>query len=252
MPIDYSKFDAIDSDDDEEPRSSKSDSFEKLMQSLQELARSKEGEVGGGKKGVPPAPSGDPFGAYFGGALHPPPCEAPDPMGFDDMFNERSHLGSGLDPYADKIDLDLDAFKAEALELVVARFVSLGSAVNAAVSFQIESEQLLHGRSFRKALVAAVALSMIAESKRREIRSCKDAWVVSALVVEMVASYQLGDRDRAIELRDRLQGMRQDGLSPELKKSFQSTSEVLELVPNLLNLLQAAEAADPQRGRTGR
>ena len=61
------------------------------------------------------------------------------------------------------------------------------------------------------------------------------------MLLILVSSYQLGDREHAVVTRDQLAGMRRDFLSTHLQKRFYGTSEILELVPQFLSLLQNAE-----------
>jgi len=61
------------------------------------------------------------------------------------------------------------------------------------------------------------------------------------MVIEMVAAYQLGDRDHAVAARNRLKEMNRDSLSQHLHKRFEGTSEILDVVPQFLNYLKNAE-----------
>merc|ERR1712118_262338 len=74
-----------------------------------------------------------------------------------------------------------------------------------------------------------------------DIAEPPEEWAAPALVIEMVAAYQLGDREHALATRDVLKEMRRDSLSEHLKKRFEGTSEILELVPQFLSLLKAAD-----------
>merc|ERR1712129_553665 len=67
---------------------------------------------------------------------------------------------------------------------------------------------------------------------------------------EMVCSYQLGDRDHAVQLRETLKSMDRSSMSEHLAKRFDGTCEVLELVPAFLNLLKACER--PRNSRSSR
>lgn len=249
MPIDYSKFDRINCDEDEEDREAGrndrggSDDFAQLLQQcLQNL--------------------GDQHGD--GPGAEPPWAESPALMpSSDDEEFSRS--------------LDWATLRGEAWRLLCTRLVVHPSGVlGAKRAMLLEAEfHVLAGR-YRQALVAALALQLATSSSGapggpqtmqlggRAVPELPGGdWALPASVIEMVSCYQLGDRGRALELREvlheRLQSKSQTSgivssgpseasacsLSQHLQRRFEGTSEVLELVPELMNLLRAAEAEAP-------
>lgn len=281
MPIDYSKFDGIGDDDEEEDRNGgrRGDGgadFERLLQQCLQQAGDGDGEapdlfaaagLGGGARGWP-----GPGAA--GGALAPappplppppPPCGSPWPG--DSGLGSLEQLGAGLDGLDGGLGasrpLDDEGFRAEAWELLCSRLVVLpGPAAATARALLLEAEvHVLAGR-YRQALVAALA-TQLAAAEAGEVaprwgaagRSSGSAAAAAAdaaerpfgdmtaptLALEMLCSYQLGDRTRAVALRDRLKTSDRSLLSKHLARRYEGTCEVLELVPQFLSLLRAAE-----------
>mmetsp|Transcript_105734 Transcript_105734/g.315832 ORF Transcript_105734/g.315832 Transcript_105734/m.315832 type:complete len:237 (+) Transcript_105734:88-798(+) len=222
MPIDYSKFDRIcDDEDDEEDERRGLDAgggdFTQLMQCLQQL-----GEERGG--GVPPPPQ-------VGGIDIRPPVPPP----VDPFFDE-------YDPEGSTQPLDMEGLRAEAWQLLVSRLVTRPGAAGVQRALLLEAEMHLLGSRYRQALVAALALQMAGDAGGAVSHGLTGGrWAASAAVVEMVSSYQLGDRARAMVLRDTLRQADRSMLSKHLEKRFHGTSEVLALVPEFLNILKAAE-----------
>jgi len=105
---------------------------------------------------------------------------------------------------------------------------------------------------YRQALVAALAVQIAtADEHDSSGKWAFGEWTAPTMVIEMVCNYQLGDRDRAVELRNHLQPMDRGALSQHLAKRFEGTSEVLELVPQFLNFLQSAEQQELADARDG-
>jgi len=237
-PIDYSRFDKIGSDDEEDAPAGGADRArlnEALQQCLQQI-----GKQNGTERGEPAAaslPSMSRGRALLGGD------EAADPFG-------RS-LGVGGAPGPDLFaagasrGLELAALRKEAWRLLVSRLVVRPGAAGATRALLLEAELHLVACRYRQALVASLALGL-ATSREQPGAGPPEEWAVPAMVVEMVAAYQLGDREHAIATRDRLKAL--DGpcptLSQHLRKRFEGTSEILDLVPHFLNMLQASSSAE--------
>mmetsp|Transcript_62438 Transcript_62438/g.173028 ORF Transcript_62438/g.173028 Transcript_62438/m.173028 type:complete len:236 (-) Transcript_62438:60-767(-) len=218
MPIDYSKFDGIGDDEEEEeerraggPGRGGGD-LTQLLQALQQLGE----ERGAG----PPEVS----------ALDPlPPTPLADPL------DDYDSAGSSR-------PLDIEGLRAEAWQLLVSRLVLRPGAATVQRRLLLEAELHLVASRYQEALVAALALQMAGDGGGAGSAGLPGGpWAVPAAVVEMVGSYQLGDRDRAVVLRNSLRKADRSMLSEHLQKRFEGTSEVLELVPEFLNLLKAAE-----------
>ncbi|CAJ1340743.1 unnamed protein product, partial [Effrenium voratum] len=199
MPIDYSKFDDI--EDEEEAEGD-------WRQLLEQLSRQ-----------APPDPRSGRW-EDFG-----------DDLGYD--------LGYDLepeDPGMESYELDFQDLHQEAWCLLRRRLV--GSAFGAASvrrRLLLEAELCLRRRKHRPALLAALALRFCcdAEGQVPELSEQKpeednpQCWVTPAAVVEMVCAYQLGDRDHAALLRDALLAADRSLLSRSLEKRFQGTAEGL-------------------------
>lgn len=249
MPIDYSKFDNIGSDDEDDVKEPKDNFAEVMQQCLRQLG---ERSAANGEK----LSSGPDYGDGFfpcadpGFALDP---GAPDPFADDLDFGFGEGGGSSR-------ALDFTALRDEALKLLLKRLICRPDAANMARTLLLESELDLLGCRYHQALVGAVALklattrgSSFSASKSTTQRislspvsGVAEEWAVPAMVIEMVATYQLGDREHAVVVRDQLKAMPMESLSQHLQKRFDGTSEILELVPQFLSLLKAA---DPQSQR---
>eukprot|EP00747_Dinoflagellata_sp_TGD_P169127 gnl/TRDRNA2_/TRDRNA2_197266_c0_seq1.p1 gnl/TRDRNA2_/TRDRNA2_197266_c0~~gnl/TRDRNA2_/TRDRNA2_197266_c0_seq1.p1 ORF type:complete len:222 (+),score=64.46 gnl/TRDRNA2_/TRDRNA2_197266_c0_seq1:83-748(+) len=213
MPIDYSKFDSI-VDSDEEEDTTKDRRLAENAEALHKCLR----ELGGAK-------ASQASDASF--APCPPPAE-------DDLLDPWCDQ-EATDAFASR-PLDLEVLQQEAWLLLVGRLVTRpGSAAGIARDLLLEAELHLMSSRYREALTAAFALSMTAASP-------PEAWAAPALVVEMVASYQLGDRDRAVGVGDRLKAMDRSTLSQHLQVRYKGTVDVLELVPQFLSLLKSKES----------
>lgn len=244
MPIDYSKFDNIGSDDEDDVRDPKDNLAEVMQQCLRQLG---ERSTNSGEKG--------PSGASFGDSLFPysDPGYALDP-GAPDPFADDIDYGLGEGGGSSRA-LDLVALRDEAFKLLLNRLICRPDAANVARTLLLESELDLLACRYNQALVGALALklattrgSCYAASKSVTQRvnlslvsGVAEEWAVPAMVIEMVASYQLGDREHAVDVRDQLRDMPKDSLSQHLQKRFDGTSEILELVPQFLSLLKAQE-----------
>jgi len=247
MPIDYSKFDNIGSDDEDDVKDPKDNLAEVMQQCLRQLG---ERSANSGEK--------NPSGASYGDSLFPyaDPGFALDP-GAPDPFADDMDFGLG-DCGGSSRALDFSALRNEAFKLLLNRLICRPDAANVARTLLLESELDLLACRYHQALVGAVALklattrgSSFAPSKSaatqrinllETISGVAEEWAVPAMVIEMVAAYQLGDREHSVDVRDQLQAMPKESLSQHLQKRFDGTSEILELVPQFLSLLKAAEA----------
>lgn len=285
MPIDYSKFDNIE-DSDEEPavpagrggagdRGSKD--LELLLQHALKQAQEREAAAGaapdlyeaagvgrGRRGGVPPPPppavpgGGRAAGRGVRGRRGGGAAENPGYDFFDDPFDAYD---DPYDPYGHELDdglgasrsLDYAELRTEAWRLLCSRLVASASPAAAAPSSLLfEAEVHMISSRYRQAIVAALALQLAVATERPAAGAgAYGDWTASTLVIEMVCNYQLGDRNRAVELRSQLQLMDRSNLSGHLVKRFEGTSEVLELVPQFLSLLQAQEQQELVDAREG-
>lgn len=205
--------------------------------------------------------------------------------GFGDFGDPLQGYGAGFgdfgDPYGDDFgdplqdadyessSLDMEALRKQAWHLLLGRLVSRPNAAGAARALLLEAELLLMAYRYEEALVASLAIQIArapapctaADAGALAWRTggrwsaedvvghseTTDEWTAPALAIQMVSCYQLGDRGRAAELRDQLQLLDRGSLSEHLEKRFTGTSEVLDLVPQFMNLLKAAE--EERRGQ---
>mmetsp|Transcript_72806 Transcript_72806/g.168759 ORF Transcript_72806/g.168759 Transcript_72806/m.168759 type:complete len:228 (-) Transcript_72806:97-780(-) len=215
MPIDYSKFDGIGEEEEEEDNRAAQGgaNLSQLLECLQHL-----GEERG---------TGVPFGLD---PHHPPPPPAGD------------LLGDEFDPSGSSRPLDMEGLRAEAWHLLVSHLVVRPDSTSVPRTLLLEAELNLLASQYRPALVAALALQMAGDAGDAGGHGIPGGqWAVPSGVVEMVACYQLGDRGRAVMLRDNLLKADRSLASKHLIKRFEGTSEVLELVPEFLNLLKSVE-----------
>jgi len=247
MPIDYSKFDKIDCDDEEDDRQARRDGFtevlQKCMQQLGDKQAADDSALAGLRLGEFPAP--------LESSLAPDDFDIGAPPG-----DFPGDLGKGSK------GLDLGKLLSEARQLLLFRLVARPGASDIPRALLLEAElHVLAGR-YRKALLAALALKLVtggdgsqpdagAASGNATVAgvavgvpnagSPPEEWAAPAMVIEMVAAYQLGDRDHAVAARNRLKEMNRDSLSQHLHKRFEGTSEILDVVPQFLNYLKNAE-----------
>lgn len=234
MPIDYSKFDHIGSDDEDNVKAPRNN-FEEIMQECRR------------RLGDQPGGAGCPDPGY---ALDPGDLCAPDPFAEDPMRYGFDGGESGERP------LDFESLRKEASQRFLTRLISQPGAAGTARALLLEAELDLLACRYHEALVGALAIKLAtcqgsaaptpSGGPRQLARlggapSPPEEWATPALVIEMVAAYQLGDRDHAVAVRDRLEEMGKDSLSAHLKKRFEGTSEILELVPQFLSLLKATD-----------
>uniref|UniRef100_A0A7S0ZTN5 Uncharacterized protein n=1 Tax=Noctiluca scintillans TaxID=2966 RepID=A0A7S0ZTN5_NOCSC len=214
MPIDYSKFDNIeDSDDEPPPPGGKDHGLDFLQQYLK-------GAEGSGRSDDASLLDHNPY---------------PD---LDDDF------GGG----AERLENCLDAspFRDEAWTLLLARLVVNPRAAELPRLLLLEAELQISASRYRDALIAAIAVSLVVGEEDVGNWACgkmPEEWAAPVLVIEMVAAYQLGAREHAVELRDQLKTMNRESLSKHLQKRFDGTSEILELVPQFLSMLQSQKPA---------
>lgn len=269
MPIDYSKFDNIgDSDDEDDRRAGSSGGgggggggggagvdFQQLLRELQKS----EGKEQGGR--VDPGQLPDLYAAAgLGGAKGsrrkgPAPLAPPPPASGMGL----GALDSYLDPYDDGYGgledglgasraLDYVGLRAEAWQLLCTRLVALaGPAESVPRILLLEAEVHLLASRYRQAVVAGLAVQLATEGTQGSTPETPyGEWTASTFALEMVCSYQLGDRDHAVQLRETLKSMDRSSMSEHLAKRFDGTCEVLELVPAFLNLLKAQEQQEQQ------
>jgi hypothetical protein len=246
MPIDYSKFDNIGSDDDDEKDSS-ADVMQQCLRLLGERASNSSERSNGFGDGLFSRPE-PPY------ALDP---GAPDPFADDPMF------GDGFGDANSSRPIDFEALRKEAFQVLLVRLVCRPSAESIARALLLDAELDLLACRYHRALVNATALQLATsrghaqvgrldrETQRvsyTDVSGVAEEWAAPALVIEMVAAYQLGDREHAVVVRDRLKEMQKESMSLHLQKRFDGTSEILELVPQLLGLLKASEAESSSAG----
>lgn len=249
MPIDYSKFDSIDEDDEEVDRGTGSGGgdlgllLEQCMDRLkQEEANERLHKPGSWNPEIGFRPfqhnSDDDFDFGFG--LGDDLNHFHDDFGLDPM--------DGLDDTAES-SLDIAALREEAWQLALSHLVARPGGVTFDIvsslgSLLLEAEVFIQGRRYHQALLASLALQLIsgeALSPGEGVLAGNEQWAVPASVVEMICCYQLGDRVRAVALRDCLQDADRSSLSKHLSERFEGTSEVLEFVPQFLSYLKQAE-----------
>jgi len=257
MPIDYSKFDNIGSDDEEEDDrrgggggAGAGVDFQQLLQQLQKAESKERGAVDPGQlpEMYAAAGLGGAAGSRGRGPAPPPPPAMAGGLGLDP-----------LDPYDDGYDglddglgasraLDYQALRAEAWQVLCSRLVTLPGPAHAVPrGLLLEAEVHLLASRYRQALISALAVQLATEgSSGSTPESPYGEWTASTFAIEMVCSYQLGDRDRAVQHRETLKGLDRSSMSEHLTKRFDGTCEVLELVPAFLNLLKAQEQREQQ------
>lgn len=223
MPIDYSKFDAID-DSDEENQPASSSSVADILRTLEGMQRSN-----------PDAKQSGPLRS---------------PRGFGDSWDDDLHdwdMGMRSPPSPeddDSYSLDFEALNADALQLLGARLASSTNVSGIGRSLLLEAELQLVASRYREALIASLAAQLVEDPSQL---GGDGADSVPALAIQMISAYQLGDRAEATQLRDLLKEMPQHKLSEHLRKRFEGTSEVLDLVPKFLDIMKNAEK-EPDRG----
>ncbi|CAL1162372.1 unnamed protein product [Cladocopium goreaui] len=218
MPIDYSKFENIEDDLD----------GDEWRQMLEQLSR----EVACNDPLSPPSRFGDEMGMDLG---FDPGYEMEDP---------------GFEEYE---PLDFPELRDQALQLILRRCTtSPFPAKTLPRRLLLEAELRLRGRQHREALLCSLALRLAVGSEEDlpelpetppstdQEQLPAECWLVPAAVIEMVCAYQLGDRNHAVRLRDALVIVDRSILSKHLTKRFNGTAEVLDFVPQFLNLLNAS------------
>eukprot|EP00927_Polykrikos_kofoidii_P076194 TRINITY_DN7299_c0_g1_i1.p1 TRINITY_DN7299_c0_g1~~TRINITY_DN7299_c0_g1_i1.p1 ORF type:complete len:303 (-),score=31.61 TRINITY_DN7299_c0_g1_i1:409-1221(-) len=268
MPIDYSRFDNIGSDDDDDPppirqggRSDGGGDIAQLLRALQQTGSS--GGTGGSQR-----PSSAQGGASGESDIWRQLGRRGENEGLD--FDPYDGFGLGGDTGADvtRNELNMDALRKEAWQHLLSKMVTMPECASIASGLMLEAELHLIANRFRRALIAALALELLGEEATVSGVGSDGAglgvadpldggvgafsnYVVSSRVVQMVASYQLGDRDRAEELRETLAQSDRSLLSAHLVQRYTGTSEVLDLVPQFLNLMKAAEQNPDGHGGGG-
>lgn len=258
MPIDYSRFDNIGSDDDDPPpirQGGRSDGGGDIAQLLRALQHA--GPPGG--SGGSQRPSSAQGCASGESDIWRQLGRRGENEGLD--FDPYDGFGLGGDTGADisRQGLKMDALRKEAWQHLLSRMVTMAECAGIASGLVLEAELHLIANRFRRALIAALALELLAEDATVPgfgfdgdggVGAFSN-YAVSSRVVQMVASYQLGDRDRAEELRNTLAQSDRSSLSAHLVQRYTGTSEVLDLVPQFLNLMKAAEQNPDRHGEGG-
>lgn len=252
MPIDYSKFDSIGEDEDEEvhrENGSGGSDFGFLLEQC--MDRLKQEEMNEQLQKVQ--------------SWGPESCMGPLQRNSDEDFDFGFGLGDELDDYygdlgGDPMDgfdedavssLDMAAFREEAWQLALSRLVA--PPIDTLLSLRgllLEAELLIQARRYREALLAALALQLLIEEALvpgEALVAGSGQWAIPAGVVEMICCYQLGDRIRAVALRECLQDADRSWLSKHLAERYEGTSEVLEFVPQFLSYLKQAERSTEKR-----
>lgn len=203
MPIDYSRFDCIGDDDEDDLAQGRDARGGDLDELLQRCLRQLDGQD------AAPTSDAGPFSVA------------------DDFAQDVASKCS-----------DRSNLQQEARRLLLQRLVIRPGAAGVARALLLEAELHLLASRYRQALVTTLALQLATEGDYAE------DYQAPAVALEMVSTYQLGDRDRAVQLRDQLRSMDRSMLSRHLQGRYEGTSEVLELVPQFLDLLKAAEQED--------
>jgi hypothetical protein len=96
----------------------------------------------------------------------------------------------------------------------------------------VESELALNNHEYQSSLVSAKAAEKLAGET-----------LGAATMIEMICVYQMGDRNRAVEIMNTVESNPppKSQISPFLMKKFSSTCEVLTFMPQLLSMLAAAD-----------
>eukprot|EP00434_Breviolum_minutum_P029057 symbB.v1.2.025704.t1/scaffold2511.1/size77358/9 len=181
----------------------------------------------------------------------PSPRWPGDEMGMDLGFD----LGYEMDdPGFDESEkLDFPELRDQAWQLLLRRCTtSPFPAKTIPRRLLLEAELRLARRQHQEALLCSLALryAVGVEDDLPELPErtpsmdvedlAAECWLVPAAVIEMVCAYQLGDRDHAVRLRDALMLVDRSILSKHLEKRFEGTAEVLDFVPQFLNLLNGS------------
>ena len=102
----------------------------------------------------------------------------------------------------------------------------------------LESELALNNHDYKSSLICGLAAQKIANQPLAPTR-----------LIEMICIYQLGDRDRAVTIMKEIATISKCQVSPYLMKKYTSTCEVLTFMPQLLDMLKAAEKKPPRNRR---
>ena len=123
--------------------------------------------------------------------------------------------------------LDLAALHDQAFRLLLTRLVCQPGASNIARALLLDAELELLACRYQQALVTTLALKLATSQENPTALSsqgtrqlCRtggvaeppEDWLAPALVIEMVAAYQLGDRQHAVATSERLKDIRRQGL----------------------------------------
>ena len=133
----------------------------------------------------------------------------------------------GDDFLVDDIEEVVDVFEFEELakkKLIFHLTCTVGSVCAAANILRSEAELFLNRSDFRAALISAIASDLAAGSPSNTRKA-----------IETICLYQLGDRNAALRLS---QDVEAGNLSGHLKDRFVNTVEVLQFMPQLLQMLR--------------
>jgi hypothetical protein len=148
--------------------------------------------------------------------------------------------------------VDLEQFLVSARrKLIFHRTCTLGPA--RAFSLQLEAELSLANHDFESALVCALAADLLLQEERSRdnqsagkfnINFFNDDENLAMQAVKMIAMYQLGDRDSAVDIMGSVEqriANSPESVSVYLRNKFQATCEVLNFMPQLLSMLKQAD-----------
>lgn len=267
MPIDYSKFDNIGCSDDEDDGARAGggaagvggEDWTELIRSLQQRA---------GEQGAPVAPP-EPLAA----SCPWDPSELNPMLHQDDEDDMLASLGADR---GGDCKLDFDELGAEARRRLI-RMMLVPQGLRSVRALMMHAELYLASLHYRESLVTALVLQLVlgggtavavprassrhsasqggwwgsagtaaaaAAAASASAAGLRDEWAAPITGIKMIACYQLGDRVQAVTLRTQLQDMDCTSCSQYLRGRIDGTSEVLDLVPQFLDLLQAANKAE--------
>ena len=160
---------------------------------------------------------------------------------YEGDFYGASELGEDEFPWEEIEDeqgasVDLEDFRTRAWQRLYQHYVcSLGGRTNPTDALLTEAEMHMMHFDFSQALICALATEALDSSAtlRRQM-------------IFTIALYQLGDKNKAVELKDAILAETQDqeyeSISQFLGEKFKATCEILSMMPDLLSLLRSMPA----------
>jgi hypothetical protein len=130
--------------------------------------------------------------------------------------------------------VNLDEFRQRAKQRVYQHYVcSVGSRKDPTDALLTEAEMHMLNQDYTQALICALATEMLDE--KATIRRC---------MICTIALYQLGDKKKALTLKDAVLteediDLDELNISTFLSDRFKGTCEVLQMMPDLLNMLKS-------------